>query len=611
MDLLLKLVKVKNSVNVDGLRKLYNDIEASVRNLKSLKVKHKYTDHSVYMEALCLPVICSPLQGRNFYYWKNRKKSIGGLVASKSIFGWVLSSPISLEKSTKNTTKTVFTSQSMHCKIESEIDELKKDLNKFWSVETIESPESCVMYQFERDLIHNGERYITKLSFKTDHDFLPGNYNICKKRLANLKVRLNDKQLVTEYNQIYIDYEKNNIIEKVSESDIFKEPGCVHYLPHKPVIRRDKDTTKIRAVFYASYSTTGPSLNDCLNSGPNLLPKIFDILLKFRFNAIGIIADIKQAFLNIEISPEHRDYLSSPFLLNATLKHHLNKCIKHDAEFELKKWIRNDHELHNYFNKKETNQSENSKCILKIDELKFFERIEWDILKDEFVFEFEELVKNARMLKFTKRNILKMAASFFDPLNILTPITSRVKTIFQLICRNKSGWDEIVTEAIELALTDFLKDLELLSFVKIPRFVFKRVNESSKRVQLHGFCDSSKLIYCAVIYLVVETSLGLNREFLVSKSRVSPLKELSIPRLELLEVALYWIKGKERTWKPWVENRVNAIRKVVDRENWNHISGELNPADFPSRISNFIDFGHWLKRPEVLLNINKEKNEFK
>nr|XP_047144610.1 uncharacterized protein LOC124818127 [Hydra vulgaris] len=528
MDLLLKLVKVKNSVNVDGLRKLYNDIEASVRNLKSLKVKHKYTDHSVYMEALCLPVICSPLQGRNFYYWKNRKKSIGGLVASKSIFGWVLSSPISLEKSTKNTTKTVFTSQSMHCKIESEIDELKKDLNKFWSVETIESPESCVMYQFERDLIHNGERYITKLSFKTDHDFLP---------------------------------------EKVSESDIFKEPGCVHYLPHKPVIRRDKDTTKIRAVFYASYSTTGPSLNDCLNSGPNLLPKIFDILLKFRFNAIGIIADIKQAFLNIEISPEHRDYLSSPFLLNATLKHHLNKCIKHG--------------------------------------------IEWDILKDEFVFEFEELVKNARMLKFTKRNILKMAASFFDPLNILTPITSRVKTIFQLICRNKSGWDEIVTEAIELALTDFLKDLELLSFVKIPRFVFKRVNESSKRVQLHGFCDSSKLIYCAVIYLVVETSLGLNREFLVSKSRVSPLKELSIPRLELLEVALYWIKGKERTWKPWVENRVNAIRKVVDRENWNHISGELNPADFPSRISNFIDFGHWLKRPEVLLNINKEKNEFK
>nr|XP_047139071.1 uncharacterized protein LOC100199492 [Hydra vulgaris] len=460
---------------------------------------------------------------------------------------------------------------SMHCEVESEIDELRKDLNKFWSVETIESPESCVMYQFERDLTHNRERYITKLPFKTDHDFLPVNYNICKKRLANLKVTLNDKQLVTEYNQIFIDYEKNNIIERVSESDIFKEPGCVHYLPHRPVIRKDKDTTKIRAVFDASCSTTGPSLNDCLYSGPNLLSKIFDILLKFRF--LRVVFGLT----------------SSPFLLNATLKHHLNKYIKHDekfierliddlyvddiasgcetisegkmfykkskcifldAGFKIRKWITNDHELQNYFNKKETNQSENSKCNLKVDELKYFERIEWDILKDGFVFE------------------------------------------------DKSGWDEIVTEAIELALTEFLKDLELLSFVRIPSFAFERVNENSKRVQLHGFCDSSKLIYCAVIYLVVETSLGVNRKFLVSKSRVSPLKELK-EVLRVLkgrvhfkdvscwcdsEVALYWIKGRERTWKPWVENRVNAIRKVVDREKWNHISGELNPADFPTRI---------------------------
>ncbi|XP_065681480.1 uncharacterized protein LOC136095154 [Hydra vulgaris] len=218
-----------------------------------------------------------------------------------------------------------------------------------------------------------------------------------------------------------------------------------------------------------------------------------------------------------------------------------------------------------------------------------------------------------------------MAASFFDPLGFLTPITSRVKTIFQLICRDKSGWDEIVTKAIELALTEFLKDLELLSFVRIPRFVFERVNESIKRVQLHGFCDSSKLIYCAVIYLVVETSLGVNRKFLVSKSRVSPLKELSIPRLELLgcvllsrllEDMLRVLKGRvhfedARTWKPWVENRVNVIRKLVDREKWNHINGKLNPADFPTRISNFVDFGHWLKGQEFLLNMNKEKNEFK
>ncbi|XP_065671673.1 uncharacterized protein LOC136089549 [Hydra vulgaris] len=210
-----------------------------------------------------------------------------------------------------------------------------------------------------------------------------------------------------------------------------------------------------------------------------------------------------------------------------------------------------------------------------------------------------------------------------------------------MIYKDKSEWDEIVAGRIELAWTEFLKDLELLSSVRIPRFVFERVNENSKSVQLHGFCDSSKFIYCAVIYLVIETCFGVNRKFLVSKSRVSPLKEISIPRLELLdsvllsrlieevlrvlsrrvkfdnvifwrdsEVALYWIKGKEKTWKPWVENTVNAIRKIVDRQNWNHISGESNPADFPTRISNFVDLGCWLIGPEFLLNMNEKIKEF-
>ncbi len=83
------------------------------------------------------------------------------------------------------------------------------------------------------------------------------------------------------------------------------EVGKVHYLPHRPVIREDKTTTKIRAVFDASCKVNGPSLNECLYSGPNLL----DILIRFRFNTIAIMADIKQAFLNVAISPEHRDYL--------------------------------------------------------------------------------------------------------------------------------------------------------------------------------------------------------------------------------------------------------------------------------------------------------------
>ena len=62
-------------------------------------------------------------------------------------------------------------------------------------------------------------------------------------------------------------------------------------------------------MFDASCAPDAPSLNDCVYSGPYLLSKIFDILLRFRFNFILILADSKQAFLNAEISKYHRDFL--------------------------------------------------------------------------------------------------------------------------------------------------------------------------------------------------------------------------------------------------------------------------------------------------------------
>ena len=58
----------------------------------------------------------------------------------------------------------------------------------------------------------------------------------------------------------------------------------------------------MRAVFDASCAPDARSLNDSVYSGPNLLSKIFDILLRFRFNFIAILAESKQEFLNVESS---------------------------------------------------------------------------------------------------------------------------------------------------------------------------------------------------------------------------------------------------------------------------------------------------------------------
>ena len=140
-----------------------------------------------------------------------------------------------------------------------------------------------------------------------------------------------------------------------------KDPETVHYLPHQAVIKKDRETTKLRIVFDAASKTKNNlSLNDSLLTGSCLLPLLNDILIRFRIGKYGLVADIKQTFLQICLHEEHRDFVrflwftdihatnpevvtlrfarvafgltSSPFLLNTTIKHHLEKYL-HFTEF--------------------------------------------------------------------------------------------------------------------------------------------------------------------------------------------------------------------------------------------------------------------------------------
>ena len=81
-------------------------------------------------------------------------------------------------------------------------------------------------------------------------------------------------------------------------------------MPHRAVIKSERETTKIRVVFDASSKQSDePSLNDLLYTGPCLLPKLSEILLCFQCGKIAFVADIKQAFLKIEVNQSHRDFL--------------------------------------------------------------------------------------------------------------------------------------------------------------------------------------------------------------------------------------------------------------------------------------------------------------
>ena len=99
---------------------------------------------------------------------------------------------------------------------------------------------------------------------------------------------------------------KNGILEKVEGPG---NPRKVMYLPHQAVIRKDHSSTKLRVVFDASAKKVGPTLNDAMYKGPCLTPLLFDVLVRFRLNPIGIIADIEKAYLQIYVADCHRDFL--------------------------------------------------------------------------------------------------------------------------------------------------------------------------------------------------------------------------------------------------------------------------------------------------------------
>ena len=121
--------------------------------------------------------------------------------------------------------------------------------------------------------------------------------------------RLKSKpEVLKRYDSIIQDQLEKNIIETVNLEEQ-PELGKVHYLPHREVIRLDKDTTKLRVVYDASAKQGGPSLNDCLYSGPPLTSMIFDVMVRFRAHQIALTADIEKAFLNVAIAPEHSDFL--------------------------------------------------------------------------------------------------------------------------------------------------------------------------------------------------------------------------------------------------------------------------------------------------------------
>ena len=193
-------------------------------------------------------------------------------------------------------------------------DELTKLLQRFWDTESIgifEADQSTEP-QFLREVQFNetSQRYQVSLPWKEGCPSIGNGYSSCVSRLRQIHSRLKkDWVLLKEYSNVIKQQQELGIIERIA-----KNPGpdeSAYYLPHHAVVRREKSTTKVRVVLdgSAKLSESVLSINECLEKGPNLVPHLFDVLVKFRGYSVGIAADVEKAFHQIEIHPDDRKML--------------------------------------------------------------------------------------------------------------------------------------------------------------------------------------------------------------------------------------------------------------------------------------------------------------
>ncbi|XP_064648538.1 uncharacterized protein LOC135500816 [Lineus longissimus] len=708
--------------------------KGQLHNVYNLELSNaaKGAVHVETINAVEVPLICTPLQrpqvpqsvlnsfgeGVEFHgveagqrsidiligidtYWDFMKPGLkrhpDGPVAQETIFGWVLSGCLKNPKVPKSLTPNSRNlSHQLLCLDSHSQGVTDQTVRSFWELESIgimkkeTVPPDPVHVRFKESIRFVRGRYEVALPWRSD--FRPGvllnNEMLARKRLAYLSRRLDrDHNLQDQYDAVFHNYENLGIIEEVKEEEGI---GPVFYLPHRPVVRETSLSSKVRPVFDASATGYNQvSLNDCMETGPSLMPSLIEILIRFRRWQVALTADVSKAFLQIGVREQdqsvHRflwdcngtvrtmKFLrvpfgnkSSPFLLNATIKHHLATYPLSLAREELEEnlfvddWLTgadtdddscdlfdNGSQIFDKAGMTLAKCHSNSRVLvgkfsqdlgskhLQDDSVKVL-GMKWFALEDCFSFDGVETPSISELF-CSKRTVLSFTSRLFDPLGFLSPFVMLAKILFQEVWTLGLGWDEALPDEMRDRFVSWVSGIVTLQSWRIPRCFFPGTTwkESVNKLELHVFSDASMKAYGANVYVRLPDGHGGYKVSLVtSKGKVSPLKRVTLPRLELLgallaarllnfvakalkldlqktvyycwsdsTIVLAWIRTNASKFKAFVGNRVSEIQELTDPSHWSHVESADNPADLVSRgllAKDLITSKLWLEGPSWL-----------
>lgn len=259
----------------------------------------------------------------------------------------------------------------------------------------------------------------------------------------------------------------------------------------------------------------------------------------------------------------------------------------------------------------------------------------WDTSTDEFTFRLspkhdDELLNGKRTP--SKREVLSTLMTVYDPMGLIGNFLMYVKVLLQEIWRTGIGWDEPLNNDLSEKWQTWIKALPNVLHVRVPRCYRLITSSYTKNIQLHMFCDASESGMAAAAYLRFEEDDKIECALIGSKTRVAPLKFVSIPRLELQAAligvrfannivashritikqvsywtdsrdVICWLRADHRRYSQFVAFRVSEILETTERHQWQWISGKKNVADDGTkwkRTPTLDPTSRWFRGPDFL-----------
>ena len=614
--------------------------------------------------------------------------------ASQTMFGWTLNGPVKAKvKGRKENTVTANFVNVNNDQLMGAVEKFWKiDGAGLYDDDLgLSTNDKKVLKMWDDTSLKVNGHYEIKIPFKNEDEKLPHNRAMAEKRFKQLEQKLEKKpDLKKQYIDAIEDLLKKGHAKEVPNDAIDRSDGRVWYLPHFGVVNPNKP--RIRVVFDAAAKFGGYSLNDKVLQGPDLTNKLIGVLIRFRMRLYCVMADIQSMFYQVMVPDDQQDVLrflwrmdeSQPLMeyrltrhvfggtwspsaanyaLNKVIEDHgnnLNPSSKEAAKkgfyvddllvsvnskteavqlgkelkallacggFNITKWVSNISEVMD-----EVPESDRSTKLQHSFDEPMAERalgVIWDITNDTFGYNIQIKEK-----PLTKRGVLATLSSVYDPLGLATAVILKARLIVQELFKMRVGWDERLPKEQLEKWERWLAELPNMEKLKVARCIKPQdVNGRIVRRELHHFSDASEVAYGVCSYVRQEDEKGIiTVSLLMAKSRLAPLKKLTIPRLELTAATLavkqnelimkeidetidevhFWtdsmivlgyIGNDDKRFKTFVANRLAVIKEASSKKQWHHVESALNPADIASRGAGAEELSQsslWFNGPHFL-----------